>query len=298
MKKIIFHLSIVLFTTVMFAQKSVNNYKYVIVPNRFEFQTKTNQYQLNSLTKFLFNKAGFNAFLSSDKMPKEVIQNNCSTLTGNVVDDSNMFTTKLKIQLVDCYNKTIFETQVVKSKEKDFKTAFHKAIRNAFEDINNLNYSYQPIENNIYKEVVEEKIVVQPKPIKVKKEVIEKEMGKTDMTEKEVVVVRAIPKIKTAIKTVAKVKKTENILKLHKTLIGNYNFKRWGISTISKKGSNYTVVGGDENFEFATIYKTSKPTVFIIKWVAFKQPQLLEIGSNGNLKIDSVKGVKTIKRVN
>jgi len=298
MKKIIFHLSIVLFTTVMFAQKSVNNYKYVIVPNRFEFQTKTNQYQLNSLTKFLFNKAGFNAFLSSDKMPKEVIQNNCSTLTGNVVDDSNMFTTKLKIQLVDCYNKTIFETQVVKSKEKDFKTAFHKAIRNAFEDINNLNYSYQPIENNIYKEVVEEKIVVQPKPIKVKKEVIEKEMGKTDMTEKEVVVVRAIPKIKTAIKTVAKVKKTENILKPHKTLIGNYNFERWGISTISKKGSNYTVVGGDENFEFATIYKTSKPTVFIIKWVAFKQPQLLEIGSNGNLKIDSVKGVKTIKRVN
>ncbi|WP_456421543.1 hypothetical protein [Lutibacter sp.] len=297
MKKIIFYLSIVLFTAPMFAQKSVNNYKYVIVPNRFEFQTKTNQYQLNSLTKFLFNKAGFNAFLSSDEMPKEVIQNNCSTLTGNIIDDSNMLSTKLKIQLVDCYNKTIFETQVVKSKEKDFKTAYHKAIRKAFEEIKSLNYNYQPI-NNIYKEVVEEKIVVQPKLIKVKKEVIEKEMEKTDVTEKEVVVVRAVPKIKTAIKTVAKVTKAKNILKPHNTLVGNYNFERWGVSTISKKGSNYTVVGGDENFEFATIYKTSKPTVFIIKWLAFKQPQLLEIGSNGNLKIDSVKGVKTIKRVN
>lgn len=293
MKKRIFYLSIVLFTTTMFAQKSVNNYKYVIVPNRFEFQTKTNQYQLNSLTKFLFNKAGFNTFLLSDKMPKEIITNNCSTLTGNVVDDSNMFTTKLKIQLVDCYDKIIFETQVVKSKEKDFKTAFYKAIRNAFEEINNLNYSYQPIENDIPKNTIEEKIVAQSESIKVKKE-----MKKKNVDKKEIVVVRAIPNLKKDINTVAKVKKTEIFLKPHNTLVGNYIFERWGISTISKKENSYTVVGGDENFEFATIYKTSKPTVFIIKWVALKQPQLLEIDNNGDLKIDSEKGVKTIKREN
>ncbi|AMC10668.1 hypothetical protein Lupro_05165 [Lutibacter profundi] len=298
MKKRIFYLSIVLFTTTMFAQKSVNNYKYVIVPNRFEFQTKTNQYQLNSLTKFLFNKAGFNTFLLSDIMPKEIITNNCSTLTGNVVDESNMFTTKLKIQLVDCYDKTIFETQVVKSKEKDFKTAFYKAIRNAFEEINNLNYSYQPIEKDKPKNTIEEKIVAQSESVKVKKEVIEKEMKKKNADKKEIVVVRAIPNLKKDINTVAKVKKTEIFLKPHNTLVGNYIFERWGLSTISKKENSFSVVGGDENFEFATIYKTSKPTVFIIKWVAFKQPQLLEIDSNGNLKIDSEKGVKTIKREN
>ncbi|MCF6167561.1 hypothetical protein [Lutibacter sp.] len=297
MKKIVFYLSVVLFTTAMFAQKSVNNYKYVIVPNRFEFQTKTEQYQLNSLTKFLFNKAGFNVFLSSDEMPKEVIQNNCSTLVGNVVDDSNMFTTKLKIQLVDCYNKTIFETLVVKSKEKDFKTAYHKAIRKAFEEINSLNYSYQPIENNKYKEVVEEKIVVQPKPKIVEKEVVDKNIVKNKKVVKEVIEVRAIPKMKKEVETAIKVVKTEKKINARKTLLGNYIFERWGMSTISKKEGNYVVVGGDENFEYATIYKTAKPTIFIIKWVAYKQPQLLEIDSDGNLKIDSEKGVKTIKRV-
>ncbi|VAW25630.1 FIG00552529: hypothetical protein [hydrothermal vent metagenome] len=298
MKKIISYLSIVLFTTAIFAQKSVNNYKYVIVPDRFEFQTKTDQYQLNSLTKFLFNKAGFKVFLSSDEMPKEAIQNNCSTLVGNVVDDSNMFTTKLKIQLVDCYDKIIVETEMVKSKEKDFKTAYHKAIRKAFEEINNLNYSYQPIQNNKYKEVVEGKTVVQSKPKTVEKEVVDKNIVKKEAVVKEVIKVRAIPKMKKEIKNVAKVKKTEAFFKLHDTLVGKYNFENWGVSTISKKDSNYVVVGGDENFEFATIYKTSKPTMFIIKWVAYKQPQLLEIDSNGNLKIDSEKGVITFKRVN
>lgn len=298
MKKIVFYISIALFTTAMLAQKSVNNYKYVIVPDRFEFQTKTDQYQLNSLTKFLFIKAGFKVFLSSDEMPKEVTKNNCSTLVGNVVDDSNMFTTKLKIQLVNCYDKIIVETAMVKSKEKDFKTAYHKAIRKAFEKINNLNYSYQPIENDIYKEVVEEKIVVQPKPKIAEKEVVDKNIVKKEKAEKDVIVEKKIPKTKKEVKTAIKVAKTEKKINSRKTLLGNYNFERWGVSTISKKEGNYVVVGGDENFEFATIYTTSKPTLFIIKWVAYKQPQLLEIDSNGNLKIDSEKGVKTIKRVN
>jgi len=296
MKKIIYFLSIVLFTTVMFAQKSVNNYKYVIVPDSFEFQTKIDQYQLNSLTKFLFDKAGFKTFLSSDEKPKDVIQNNCSALVGNVVDDSNMFTTKLKIQLLDCYDKIIFETKIVRSKEKDFKTAYHKAIRKAFEEINNLNYSYQPAESNVH--VADEKIIVKPKPKKINEEVIEKDVVEKKEVEKEVVVVKTLPKIEKEIKAIVKVNKTEKEINSKKALVGSYNFESWGISTISKKGSNYTVVGGDENFEFAIIYKTSKPTIFIIKWVAYKQPQLLEIDSNGNLKIDSEKGIKTIKRVN
>jgi hypothetical protein len=83
-----------------------------------------------------------------------------------------------------------------------------------------------------------------------------------------------------------------------KTIEGIFNFENWGRSTISKDGENYVVSGGDENFEFATIYKTSKRTIFIIKWVAYKQPQLVELNSDGNLVIDTNNGVKSYNRVN
>ncbi|HET8754196.1 MAG TPA: hypothetical protein VFM59_07520, partial [Salinimicrobium sp.] len=41
--------------------QEVNNYKYVIVPETFEFQDEPNEHQLNALTEFLFEKYGFEA---------------------------------------------------------------------------------------------------------------------------------------------------------------------------------------------------------------------------------------------
>ena len=40
-----------------FSQKSLSDYSYVIVSEQFEFQQEKDKYQLNSLTKFLFNKS-------------------------------------------------------------------------------------------------------------------------------------------------------------------------------------------------------------------------------------------------
>jgi hypothetical protein len=56
-------------------------------------------------------------------------------------------------------------------------------------------------------------------------------------------------------------------------------------------------VGGDEKFEFAVIYKTSIPNLFIIKWTAFKQPRLLELDLQGNLKVEDETGDKIYNRV-
>ena len=50
----LFHLSV-------FTQNSlnINDYKYVSVPDRFDFLKTSDQYQLNSLTEFLLKKNGF-----------------------------------------------------------------------------------------------------------------------------------------------------------------------------------------------------------------------------------------------
>ncbi|MDX8553192.1 hypothetical protein MK851_06070 [Tenacibaculum sp. 1B UA] len=172
MKKILF---IALFvTTASFAQKTINNYKYVIVPNKFDFVKGKDKYQTSSLTKFLFNKYGFTALLENEKLPDDVVNNRCLALTGVVKDDSSLFTTKSIVELRDCYNKVVFTSQVGKSKEKDYKKAYHEAIRNAFKSVQALKYTYKPskevaaVKEEVVAPVVSAVEVVKNKTIEVK----------------------------------------------------------------------------------------------------------------------------------
>lgn len=176
MKKIIFIL--LLITASTFAQKQINNYKYVIVPNKFEFVKKNDQYQTSSLTKFLFNKSGFIAFLANESLPKEISKNRCLALTGFVRDDSGMFSTKSIVELKDCYNNVVFTSKAGTSKNKEYKRAYHEAIRNAFISIKKLNYKYLPVDkvdivNNKETELAVNKAptVVNTKPTTNKSEV-------------------------------------------------------------------------------------------------------------------------------
>lgn len=73
---------------------------------------------------------------------------------------------------------------------------------------------------------------------------------------------------------------------------------KWGACSIVKNNNEYHVIGGTENFTFATIFKTSKKNIYIIKWVAYKQPLLLELQANGDLKADAETGSETYKRAN
>ena len=43
-----------------FSQTNLNNYKYVIVPKKYDFLKEEDQFRLNGLTKFLFEKYGEN----------------------------------------------------------------------------------------------------------------------------------------------------------------------------------------------------------------------------------------------
>lgn len=131
-------------TTASFAQKSINTYKYVIVPTKFDFVKSKDKYQTSSLTKFLFNKYGFTALLEDEKLPEEVVNNRCLALTGAVRDESGLFTTKSIVELKDCNNKVVFTSKEGKSKEKEYKKAYHEAIRRAFKSVQALKYKYTP----------------------------------------------------------------------------------------------------------------------------------------------------------
>ena len=128
----------------VFAQESLNKYKYVIVPYNYDFLKKKDQYQLNSLTHFLFNKYGFSALMEGDDYPMDLKLNRCLALKADVTKDSGMFKTKLTIFLKDCNDKLVYTSDVGESREKEFKTAYNKALRLAFSSIKALNYKFEP----------------------------------------------------------------------------------------------------------------------------------------------------------
>ena len=127
-----------------YSQKNINNYKYVVVPKRFDFLKKVDQYQFNSLTKFLLEKENFVTYFDDESLPEDLAMDKCLALYTDVIDDSGLFTTKLSVILKNCTNDVIFSSRVGDSKEKEYKKAYYEAIREAFESFKPINYQYKP----------------------------------------------------------------------------------------------------------------------------------------------------------
>lgn len=199
--KIVLLLIVFGFTTIILnGQNDLNGYKYILVPRKFDFQKVENKHQLNSLTKFLFNKEGFVALFDDEKPPQDLYDNPCLALRAKINNKSNMFTTKVNIGLLNCRNTEIFISSDGKSKVKDFKKAFHQATRKAFESIKSLEYSYDSgasihskvtleKDDPIIEEVIEKPVAniptEEPKPTEVIEEIVEK---KEVMEKKEMIV--------------------------------------------------------------------------------------------------------------
>lgn len=140
--KILSLIIVILMTTNIFSQSSLNNYKYIIIPKKYGFLKLDDQFQLNSLTKFLFNKHGFDAVMEGESYPEDLNANRCLALTADVIKDSGFLKTKLQIELKNCNGLTVYTSQAGESREKDFSKAYSEALRNAFKELQITNYKY------------------------------------------------------------------------------------------------------------------------------------------------------------
>lgn len=148
MKTKISALFIICFLTIgAFAQTNLNTYKYVIVPSKFDFLKEADQYQLNSLTEFLFNKYGFSALMEGSDYPDDAVRNRCLVLKSNLIKDGSMFKTKLAIELKNCNDQVVFTSEMGESREKEYQKAYNEALRNAFTSLDSINYKYVPNAN-------------------------------------------------------------------------------------------------------------------------------------------------------
>lgn len=140
-------------STTAFAQ-SVNDYKYVIVPSKFAFLKKPNQFNMNALTKSLLEKYGFVVFFDNENLPAEVGDYNCNKLYADVKEDGNFMKTKMQILLKDCKGNLLFISDEGTSREKDFGQSYNEAFRAAAKSFENLQYNYNGNEIAIERTVV------------------------------------------------------------------------------------------------------------------------------------------------
>jgi hypothetical protein len=156
MKKLVF--VFVLFTSFSFAQ-NVNSYKAVIVPLKFDFIQKNNQYRLCTISKVNLSNAGFTVFYANEILPKEY-NDRCELLYFDIVKENAFLATKFHIELKDCSGNLIYKSETSYTKEKDTETAYTYALNKAFLSVNNLHYKYE--KSSVTSPVVEVKSEVAP----------------------------------------------------------------------------------------------------------------------------------------
>ncbi|MDO7743730.1 MAG: hypothetical protein MUP99_08155, partial [Pedobacter sp.] len=130
-----------------YAQNTINNYKYVLVPEKFSFLKQENQYNLNALTKKLVEDKGFTVYYDNTDLPEEIANNKCKALTLDILGKSTMFSTNLTLLLKDCKGAVLFKGKEGKSREKEYDISYTSALREAFTSLNDLPYSYTPTTN-------------------------------------------------------------------------------------------------------------------------------------------------------
>lgn len=120
------------------AQKNLQDYHYIQVPDQFEFLKGKDQYQVNSLVRFLFKKHGFIAYMG-DELPIYLRKQPCKGLYADVQGKENFMYTRITVFIKDCYGNILFTSEEGKSKDKDYRKAYHGAVREAFISIEELN---------------------------------------------------------------------------------------------------------------------------------------------------------------
>jgi hypothetical protein len=131
-----------LFTVAGHSQNTINSYKYVLVPQKFDFFKEDDEYGLNATAKSLLEQKGFVVFWSNENLPQALAANRCTALIADVTQRKAIFSTNLTLLLKDCSGNIIFKSKEGKSREKEYNVAYDEALRDAFSSLNNIPYKY------------------------------------------------------------------------------------------------------------------------------------------------------------
>ncbi len=137
-----YFLMFLLAVTTAAAQTSLNDYRIAIVPAKFEFQKQPDQHRINTHLKMFLQKYGFETYLDSEVIPTDIAAFPCNKVHASLQDNSNLFTTKVRVVLRDCTNNVLFTSDEGSTREKDYEKAYLQAMRQAFESFERMDYKF------------------------------------------------------------------------------------------------------------------------------------------------------------
>ncbi|MGM0634544.1 MAG: hypothetical protein ACQESK_00655 [Bacteroidota bacterium] len=123
------------------AQSVFEDYEYVVVPMKFSLTDEEDEYRLNTLVRYLLKEEGFKAYMSEEHKPIDFEGNPCDGLYVDVQKERKILTTEITIEFYDCRRKLVYKTDPGISREKSYKKAYQEGIREAFKEIEFVNFN-------------------------------------------------------------------------------------------------------------------------------------------------------------
>ncbi|MDT0607922.1 hypothetical protein [Croceitalea rosinachiae] len=120
----------------------LNDYKYIVVPVKFNTFKNPNQFKTSTLIKYKMAQEGFNV-IYDDALPLELQENRCLGLFTDLLNESSFFKTKASLVLKDCKGEVIFKTSQGQTKTKELDKAYKEVITEACVSFKGLEHNYQ-----------------------------------------------------------------------------------------------------------------------------------------------------------
>ena len=152
-----------LFFTLLFSAQNITDYEYIYVPKKFK-DFKTNEYNLNTLLRKALEGKKYKVIQEElVNWPLELRQNPCKVLNADLLNDSNMFRNRVKLQFSNCDKNVVFETKGT-SMIKDFELGYQDAMNISLKNLQNsqpkeIEVLAKPTEKNAVETVVEKPVL-------------------------------------------------------------------------------------------------------------------------------------------
>lgn len=125
-----------LFFILIFSAQNIADYEYIYVPKKFK-DFEANEYNLNTLLKKALEGKKYKVIQEElVNWPLELRQNPCKVLNADLINDSNMFRNRLKLQFSNCEKNVVFETKGT-SMIKDFELGYQDAMNISLKNLQN-----------------------------------------------------------------------------------------------------------------------------------------------------------------
>ena len=125
-----------LFFLLLFSAQNITDYEYIYVPKKFK-DFKTNEYNLNTLLKKALEAKKYKVIQDDIvNWPLELRENPCKVLNAELLNDSNMFRNRVKLQFSNCEKNVVFETKGT-SMIKDFELGYQDAMNISLKNLQN-----------------------------------------------------------------------------------------------------------------------------------------------------------------